>query len=215
VDDEQVIPELGDGDSFEEWNHYEPPEDEGWLDPDVARPPVVDDLRPGETLDERNARLIRQQDRERQADRPEGTKSNPPPDRLVVYVEGKPYALGGERPTRSRIRGSAVKVTDAEGTESWREIGVDDEAIRAFVEAHGLERGFSLEDLRRPFRAGRQRPKERLRRRVLAEIVTAADDAGAKTSALEKVLGLDRRRISELRGSESTPALTRTKSVRK
>jgi hypothetical protein len=171
-----------DGDDYDDPYGFEI---EGEHFPDL--PGVVDGALPGETLEERNARLLQLNAEQRQLDRPEGTVSDPRLDELVRVA----------RPT-DRIRGSAVRVVAADGGESWREIGKDTAALVLFVQAHGQERGFSLEELRRPFSAGRPRPKERFRRKVLGDIVAAAKAAGAKTSAIEAVLALDRRRISEL-----------------
>src|SRR2546422_7137564 len=111
ADEEQSVPEfddaMGDARSFEDWNHYEA-KDEGWLDPE--REPVVDDLRPGETLEERNARLLQRNADEREEDRDEGTEYNPLPDRI----------LGLFKPAEPVIRGSAVKVIDSDGVQTWR-----------------------------------------------------------------------------------------------
>lgn len=158
---------------------------------DVHVPAVVDGLRAGESLEERNARLLAWSAEARESARPEGTVSDPPPDGL----------LRTPRPT-DRVRGSAVRIVDPEGNESWRDIGTDTAALVLFVQAHGEDRGLSLRELRKPFAAGRPKARERFRRMVLSEIVIAAKSAGAKTGAIEHVLGLDRRRISELVGSD-------------
>jgi hypothetical protein len=97
ADEEQFTPELGDEESFDEWEHPEPGplDSEGWLDPDVGVPPVVDDLRPGETLEQRNARLLAAFHAEKQADRPEGTRRDPATDRaLELFKPGEPVSTG-------------------------------------------------------------------------------------------------------------------------
>jgi hypothetical protein len=54
ADEEQFVPQFDDATmSVEAWE--DEPEGEGWFD--AERDSVVDDLRPGETLEERNARL--------------------------------------------------------------------------------------------------------------------------------------------------------------
>jgi hypothetical protein len=189
-DDEQFFPELDDtAMSMAAWE--EEPEDEGWLDADQE--PVVDDLRSGETLEERDARLLQRNADEREEDRPEGTEYNPLPDHLASLGFGR-----SDRPTRANIRGNAVKVITAEGAESWRDLGTDEDAVRIFIEAHASESGLSMEDLRRRFRPGKPRTRERYRRRQLAEIVQAAVAAGAQQTMIGEVLGLAPPRVSEL-----------------
>jgi hypothetical protein len=198
--------ELGDEASFDEWNHFDALEHDGgpgmWDDASEER--FVGDLRPGETIEQRNARLLEQQRQERERDRPAGTQYDPKMDALLkLGREDDPVArierLFG-KPER-RIHGSAVKVTAADGTESWRDIGEDDEALRQFLELHAEERGYTLEELRRRIPPGRPTPRNRLRRRVLAEIVATAKKAGAKNAAIEHALGLTRQRISDLIGA--------------
>jgi hypothetical protein len=194
ADEEQFVPEVGDEESFNDWEHPEPGplDSEGWLDPDVGVPPVVDDLRPGETLEQRDSRLLQRNADEREEDRPEGTEYNPRPDRILDLV----------KPAEPVIRGSAVKVIDSYGVETWRDLRTDEQATQTFFEVRAEERGLTLADLRRRFPPGRPKPKDRYRRQVVAEIVEEAFGAGAKTSTIEKVLGLDRRRISELRNPD-------------
>jgi hypothetical protein len=185
--------ELGDEQmSVDAW--ADPPEDEGWLD-DHDLPLVVDDLHPGETIKQRNARLLEQQVRERGEDRSESTSYDPPPDPIVAEL------LRPRERYTDVIRGSAVKVIDADGNETWRDIGNDDEALRQFIEAHARESGYSLDELRRRIPPGRPNARDRRRRVVLAEIVAAAKKAGAKNPAIERALGVSRQRISDLIGS--------------
>jgi hypothetical protein len=215
-DEDPGASELGDDEAFEEWDHHEPDDDPFSV---AELPPVADDLRPGETLEERNRRRLAQNAREREAERPAGTITNPPPDRLVARLDHvqRRIVWGDEpsfrdTPTRRLIRGSAVKVTDAQGNESWRELGRDEEATRVFVEAHAQERGFTVDELQRPFRSGRPgraHPRELARRRVLAQILLAGVAAGAKRATLEAVLGHSKQRITELLRRAQNPDVSR------
>jgi hypothetical protein len=196
-DDEQLNPELGDEEAFGASLHFDPDDGVGSWDEehyvDVHIPPVVDDLRPGETIEDRNERLLAQAEQERQWDWPEASPPEPWPDRLIEAFTRREY------PTTGLTHGSAVRVIDKDGNETWRDLRKDEEATRTFIEAHGRERGLSLAELQRKFRNGRPTPKERYRRQVLGEIFRAALEAGAKTAMVEKVLGHDRRRLAELR----------------
>jgi hypothetical protein len=182
---------MGDAMSFDAWEHPEL-EDDPWSDANEER--FVGDLRPGETLEQRNARLIAEQEHEKQADRPEGTEYNPLPDRI----------LGLFKPAEPVIRGAAVRVINSDGIETWRDLRTDEDATQTFFEVRAGERGLTLADLQRRFPPGRPKPKDRYRRQVVAEILEEAFAAGAKTSTIERVLGLDRRRISELRNPDNT-----------
>jgi hypothetical protein len=95
-----------------------------------------------------------------------------------------------------------VKVIDSDGVETWRDLRTDEDATQTFFEARAAERGLTLADLQRRFPPGRPKRKDRYRRKVVAEILEEAFGADAKTSAVQKVLGLDRRRISELRNPD-------------
>jgi hypothetical protein len=180
---------FGDEMSFEDWQHPEL-EDDPWSDANEEA--FVDDLRPGETLEQRDARLLQRNADQREEDRPEGTEYNPLPDRILELF----------KPPEPVIRGSAVKVIDSDGGETWRDLRTDEDATQTFFEARAEERGLTLADLQRHFPPGRPKSKDRYRRKVLAEILEEAFGAGAKTSTVEKVIGLDRRRISELRNPD-------------
>jgi hypothetical protein len=189
ADEEQFVPQFDDATmSVEAWE--DEPEGEGWFD--AERDSVVDDLRPGETLEERNARLLQRNADDREEDRGEGTQYDPLPDRILELFK-RPEPV---------IRGPAVKVIDSDGVETWRDLRTDEDATQTFFEARAAERGLTLADLRRRFPPGRPKRKDRYRRKVVAEILEEAFGADAKTSAVEKVLGLDRGRISELRNPD-------------
>jgi hypothetical protein len=74
ADEEQFVPQFDDATmSVEAWE--DEPEGEGWFD--AERDSVVDDLRPGETLEERNARLLQRNADDREEDQGEGTQYDP------------------------------------------------------------------------------------------------------------------------------------------
>lgn len=179
--DESDAYNAEDAASFEDWReeqneldsigvartrrHYVVLEDDGttlvvYTDEDDDPVVEIGDWKEGETLAERNARLLAQNDAAAQAARPEGTESNP--------TIGLPT-----RAPRMKARG----------------LGDDENAIRDFFELAARSVGFSFAELVRPARPGPPRAADRGRRDALAVIVARAREGGGKFEAIARVAG--------------------------
>ena len=159
-----------DGVSLEDWEGYD---DEGGVpfdDEDDLDSSLVADFLEGETLEERNERILARNAEQREDDR---STTN---DLLVPVM--KP---------RTRRRTSVVKVTRPEG-EDWMELGGDLGAIRTFVSMRAHARGADLAELVKPTPAGNLCEADRRRYDVLAIIAAEARARKANIEALGSVI---------------------------
>jgi len=106
--------------SYDDWENYDP-DDDAYYDADL--PPIVADLRPGETIEKRNARILEGNRQQREADRPEGTKSDPGlsfvngrreihPQKITLPVPPRIPAEGLSAALRDRSRTLGSPLTD-------------------------------------------------------------------------------------------------------
>jgi hypothetical protein len=121
------------------------------------------------------------------------------PPRRELGSTFRPQGEGAPRPRGRRAApAAAVRVTDVSGDTSWRELGNDVAATRAFLEREADSAGITLAELAGPFQPGRPSAREAERRAALALLVDAARRRKATLAAIAEALQLDKRRVSEI-----------------
>jgi hypothetical protein len=177
--------------AFDDWENYDP-EDGAYYDADL--PPIVADLRPGETIEERNARIRERNRQQREEDRPEGNKSDPG----LHFVKGRreihPHTIDFHvaTPGHAARRGTvlqAPKPPDPAG---------DPIAVRSFLIERAKASDYQLDDLAKPTPPGRLTTPEQTRRNALACVVAEARAEGAKVEVLAEILSRSISTISTL-----------------
>lgn len=165
-----------DAQAFDDWDQDEAEDAGNFWQPGDDEDNAIDDWREGETLEQRNARLLAAAATARGAERPEGTANDP--------EMGASFSILNARRGREHV--------------SLGELGHDDAAIRSLLADLSASSPFTFAELVAPTPSGRLPEVEQERRNTLACGVAEARRQGAMVEALGRVLGRPRSTINAL-----------------
>jgi hypothetical protein len=115
-------------------------------------------------------------------------------------IDPKPPGGKGRKPDSTH----AVRVIQADGSESWTRIENDLGAIREVLEKRAVEAGYSLEELAR-LPQGRPTAEVRQRRDLLSACVVELRGRGANLAAIAQVIGASPTTIHALEHAGRNP----------
>ncbi len=119
------------------------------------------------------------------------------PRALIITAPESLPSLPPKPVGKRRVQNEAVRVV-RDGREEWRELGNDEQGIRAALEIAAAGTGFTVDELIAPTPRGRLTLGEQLRRSALAGVVTSLRARGAMLEAIGAVIGRSKARVLDL-----------------